>query len=97
MGLLEGGDALVEVVVREAIGLGAYDQVGALGLLEELDELGIACPVGGCWCRRGRCRGRVALAFCDVGLDEEGPLGGDGLRDLGIAVAGEVGEDEGGF
>ncbi len=34
------------------------------------------------------------FAFGEVGFDELGPLGGDGFGDLGITVAGKVGEDQ---
>lgn len=35
---------------------------------------------------------RESRSLGEIGLDEFGPLGGDGLGDFRIAVAGEVGE-----
>jgi len=90
---LEGRERFGERVVGEAVGFSGDDEVGTLGVTEEVDELTVA----GLWRdvavyqTDGEGEG---LALGEVGFDEVGPLGGDGFGYLGVAVAGQVGEDE---
>ena len=95
VGLLEGGDGLGELVAAEAVGFGADDEVGAAHGLESVDEEGVALLGRDVGVDEADTEGEL-FALADVGLDELGPFGGDGAGDLGVAVAGEVGEDEGG-
>jgi len=89
----EGGQGLGEGVVGEAVGFGAYDEVGTLRLLEEVDELLIAGLGRDVGVDQADAEGE-GFALGDVGFDEGGPFGGDGFGNLGVAVAGQVGEDE---
>ena len=93
--LFECGDGFGELVAAKAVGFGADDEVGAMHGLEGVDEEGVALLRGDVGVDETDAEGEL-FALADVGLDELGPLGGDGARDLGVAVAGEVGEDEGG-
>jgi hypothetical protein len=94
VGFSEGFEALGEDVVADAVGLGADDEIGALHGLEELDELGVGGLRGDVSVYEADAEGE-GFAFGEVGLDELGPLGGDGFGDFGVTVAGEVGEDHG--
>ena len=90
---LQGGERLGERVVGETVGLGGDDEEGALALAEEVDELAVAGLGRNVAVHQADAEGE-GLALGEVGLDELRPFRGDGLGDFGVAVAGQVGEDE---
>ncbi len=95
VGGFEGGYGFGELVAAKAVGFGADDEVGAVHGLEGVDELGVAVLGRDVGVDEADAEGKL-LAFAEVGLDEAGPVGGDGFGDLSVAVAGEVRENEGG-
>jgi len=90
---LEGGERFGECAIGEAVGLGRNDEVGTLGLAEEVDELAVAGLGRDVAVDEADGEGE-SFALGEVGLDEAGPFGGYGFGDFGVAVSGEIGEDE---
>ena len=93
VGFLECGEGLGELVAAQAIGLGADHQVRALHGVEGIDEQGIALLRGNVGVDQANAEGEL-FALGEVRFDELGPLGGDGLGDLGVSIAGQIREDE---
>jgi hypothetical protein len=81
------------LITAEAVRFGGYDQVGALHLLQGGDQHRVALLRGDVGVDQADAEGKL-LALVQIGFDECGPLRGDRLRDFGVAVAGQVGEDE---
>ena len=93
VGEFEGGEGFGELVAAEAVGFGADDEVGTVHGAEGVDEEGVAFLWGDVGVDEADAEGEL-LALGEIGLDEFGPFGGDGPGDFGVAVAGQVGEDE---
>jgi hypothetical protein len=91
--LLQGGDGFGELVPAEAVGLGADDEVRPVQGLKRVDEKGVALLRRNIGVHQADAKGQL-LALINVGLDELGPLGRDGPGDLGVTIAGKVGEDQ---
>ena len=90
---LRGRQSFDSCVSGEPVGLGAHDEEFPLDGTEIFDELLVAGLRRDVGVDEADAEGE-GFAFVEVGLDEVGPFGGDGLRDFGVAVAGQVGEDE---
>ena len=91
--LRQGAESAAQLIVREAVAFGGDEQEFAVGGGEEVQQLAVALlrrDVGidqdDAQAQRG--------ALVEIGLDEFGPFLGNLARNLGVAVAGEVGENQ---
>src|SRR5690242_18593579 len=83
----------LELVVGDAVHFGRYYEMGAANGTQKLAELlvaGLGWNVG-IYKRNAQ---RKSRALLEVGLNELLPAGGAVVRDLGVAVAGQVGEEQ---
>src|SRR5579864_1943199 len=83
----------LQLVVGDAVHFGSYDEMGTANGAQEFAQLLVA--------RLGRNVGihqrnaqRKSGALLEVRLNELLPAGGEFVRDLGVAVAGQIGEEE---